>query len=393
MNTFDVIILGAGAAGMMCALTAGQHGRRVLLLDHAATAGEKIRISGGGRCNFTNLNCQPANFLSANPQFCISALAGYTPQDFLALVETRGIAWHAKTQGQLFCDGPAQQIVDLLLTACAAAAVELVLDTHVASVTRGPDGFVVASNRGDYAAGRLVVATGGRSVPKLGASGFAYDLAAQFGLPVVTPRAGLVPLVFTPALRAMLAALSGVAVNAAVGAGGAEFRDALLFTHRGLSGPAILQISSYWQPGAALTIDLAPDHDVYALLRSARTAQGRQGAATVLAQVLPRRLAQRLAAAQGCEQAKLAELPDRALAALAAAVQRWAVTPDGSEGFRKAEVTVGGVATSALSSRDLQVRGVPGLYFIGEAVDVTGHLGGHNFQWAWSSGRAAGLAV
>ena len=393
MDSFDVIILGAGAAGMMCALTAGQRGRRVLLLEHATVAGEKIRISGGGRCNFTNLNCTPANFLSANPQFCISALKSYTPQDFLALIEAHGIAWHEKAAGQLFCDGSAQQVVDLLIDECAAAGVKLMLGTQIVSVAQADAGYVVETNRGRYSSAALVVASGGRSIPKIGATGLAYDLALQFGLSVVTPYPGLVPLIFAPELRANLTELSGVATTAEVSCGKASFRDAVLFTHRGLSGPAILQISSYWPAGAALTLDLAPDDDVYALLRQARAAQGRQLPATVLAQVLPRRLAQRLAASVGCAESHLAELSDRTLTLLAAAVKAWSVTPDGSEGFRKAEVTVGGVATHALSSRDLQVRSMPGLFFVGEAVDVTGHLGGHNFQWAWSSGHAAGVAV
>ena len=389
----DVIIIGAGAAGMMCAAIAGQRGRRVLLLEHAAQAGEKIRISGGGRCNFTNLHCSPANFLSTNPHFCRSALAGYSPQDFIALVEAHGIAWHEKTLGQLFCDDSAQQIIDLLLEECARGEVQISLDTRVTQVARDARGFRLGTSRGEFTATRLVVACGCKSIPKIGASGYAYELAEQFDIELVAPRPGLVPLVFAPPLKRALEGLSGVALEAEVGCGDTRFREALLFTHRGLSGPAILQISSYWSPGEHLEIDLAPDSKVLALLRETRVAHPKQQAATALATLLPRRLAQRLVEHSACAQGKLAELADAKLRALADSVQRWRVVPDGSEGFRKAEVTVGGVATNALSSRSLEVRTVPGLYFIGEAVDVTGHLGGHNFQWAWSSGVAAGRAV
>ena len=393
MHDYDVIIIGAGAAGMMCALTAGQRGRRVLLVDHAAQAGEKIRISGGGRCNFTNLYCEPANFLSANPHFCRSALAGYSQHDFIALIDAHGIAWHEKTLGQLFCDDSAQQVIAMLLEECARGDVQLALDTAISQVTRQEQDFTLATSRGAFTAARLVVASGGKSIPKLGASGLAYTLATQFGLDLVTPRAGLVPLVFAPQLKLALTGLSGVAVEAEVSCNGAHFHEALLFTHRGLSGPSILQISSYWTPGATIQIDLAPGVEVLALLREQRVAHPRQQAASALGSLLPRRLAQRITEQVDCALGNLAELSDTKLRALADHVQCWQVVPDGSEGFRKAEVTVGGVATSALNSRDLQARAVPGLYFIGEAVDVTGHLGGHNFQWAWSSGVAAGRAV
>ncbi|MBX9606367.1 MAG: NAD(P)/FAD-dependent oxidoreductase [Gammaproteobacteria bacterium] len=393
MSHYDLIVIGAGAAGMMCAATAGQRGRRVLVIEHAATVGEKIRISGGGRCNFTNLHCGPANFLSENPRFCRSALAGYGVRDFLALVEAHGIAWHEKTLGQLFCDDSAVQIIDLLRAECARGAVEFALSTSVQGVARGATGFRVDTSSGPREATRLVIATGGKSIPKIGATGFAYDLAQQFGLPLVTPRPGLVPLVFPPELKAALEGLAGVAIEAVVSAGGARFREALLFTHRGLSGPSILQASSYWTPGNAVVIDLAPDHDVLAHLESARRDHPRQQVATALAEILPRRLAQRLAEQADCASGNLAEVAGKTLRALAERVQRWAVMPDGTEGFRKAEVTVGGVDTRALESRTLEAREVPGLHFIGEAVDVTGHLGGHNFQWAWSSGVAAGRAV
>ena len=390
MNDYDVIIIGAGAAGLMCALTAGQRGRRVLLLDHAAQAGEKIRISGGGRCNFTNLDCAPSNFISANPHFCHSALAAYSQHDFIAMIDAHGIAWHEKTLGQLFCDDSAQQVIDMLLKECARGEVRLLLATQIAQVTKHEHGFFLQTSRGEFRAPRLVVASGGKSIPKIGASGFAYQLAAQFGLEVITPRAGLVPLVFAPQLRAALEGLSGIAVDAEVRCQSARFREALLFTHRGLSGPCILQISSYWRPGEAIGIDLAPTVEMLALLREQRVAHPRQQAATALASVLPRRLAQRLAEQSDCAVGNLAEFSDTKLRRLADAVHAWQVVPDGSEGFRKAEVTVGGVATSALKSSNLEVRTVPGLHFIGEALDVTGHLGGHNFQWAWSSGVAAG---
>ena len=393
LQRYDVIIIGAGAAGLMCALTAGQRGRRVLVLDHAASAGEKIRISGGGRCNFTNLYCAAGNFLSANPHFCRSALAGYSQHDFIALIDSHGIAWHQKTLGQLFCDGSAQQVIDMLLAESARGAARLLLDTKISAVRRDATDFVLATSRGEVSAAHLVVASGGLSIPKLGASAYAYELAKQFGLALETPRAGLVPLVFAPHLKAALTGLSGVAVDAEVSFGPAAFRAALLFTHRGLSGPAILQISSYWQPGAALTIDLAPDSTVLELLLAQRAAHPRQQAASALGSVLPRRLALRLAEHAQCAAGNLAELSDSKLRTLAARVQRWQVVPDGTEGLRKAEVTVGGVATSGLDSKTMEARAVPGLHFIGEAVDVTGHLGGHNFQWAWSSGVAAGRAV
>ena len=390
MHDYDVIIIGAGAAGMMCALTAGQRGRRVLLVDHAAQAGEKIRISGGGRCNFTNLYCGPANFLSANPHFCRSALAGYSQYDFIALIDAHGIAWHEKDLGQLFCDDSAQQVIDMLLEECLRGNVQLALNTAINQVARQEHGFTVMTTRGQFTAAQLVVASGGKSIPKIGASDLAYTLAAQFGLAMVTPRAGLVPLVFAPQLKLALAGLSGVSLEADVSCNGAHFHEALLFTHRGLSGPSILQISSYWMPGATIRIDLAPDVEVLALLREQRVAHPRQQAASALGSLLPRRLAQRIADQTDCALGNLAELSDTKLRALADHVQCWQLVPDGSEGFRKAEVTVGGVATSALNSQNLEARAVPGLHFIGEAVDVTGHLGGHNFQWAWSSGVAAG---
>jgi predicted Rossmann fold flavoprotein len=393
MEEFDVVVLGAGAAGMMCAIEAGQRGRRVLVIDHAKAAGEKIRISGGGRCNFTNLHTAPDRFLSANPSFCISALRRYRPQEVIAWVEAAGIAWHEKTLGQLFCDGSAQQIVDLLLDKMRRAKVQLRLATAVQSVRQAPEGrFEVTAGGAQIRCQALVVATGGKSIPKMGATGFAYDLARQFGVPLVEPRPGLVPLTFEAGLLERTAPLSGVSTPVRVWAGKAAFDEALLFTHRGLSGPAILQVSSYWREGQAVTIDLAPGVDVLAELKAEKTAHGRQAPATVLARWLPRRLAQWVADEQGAK-GNLADLNEARLKALAAAVNAWTVKPVGSEGYRTAEVTLGGVDTRALDSRTMAAKAVPGLHFIGEAVDVTGWLGGYNFQWAWASGWCAGQAV
>lgn len=393
MERFDVVVLGAGAAGMMCAIEAGKRGRRVLAIDHAKTAGEKIRISGGGRCNFTNLNTAPDRFLSANPSFCISALRRYRPQDFIALVDRAGIAWHEKTLGQLFCDGSAQQIIDLLLDHMRRAAVELRLATTVDAVRRRPEGgFEVLARGTAIACESLVVATGGKSIPKMGATGFGYDLARQFDVPVVETRPGLVPLTFDAHLLQETQALAGVSTPARVAAGKAAFEEALLFTHRGLSGPVILQASSYWREGQAITLDLAPGADVAAELKAEKAVQGRQSPANVLARRLPRRLAQWITEGQGA-RGNLADQPDARLKALGAAVNRWTLKPVGSEGYRTAEVTLGGVDTRALNSRTLMAEAVPGLYFIGEVVDVTGWLGGYNFQWAWASGWSAGQAV
>jgi predicted Rossmann fold flavoprotein len=393
MEEFDVVVLGAGAAGMMCAIEAGKRGRRVLVIDHARAAGEKIRISGGGRCNFTNLHTAPDRFLSANPSFCISALRRYRPQDVIAWIEAAGIAWHEKTLGQLFCDGSAQQVVDLLLNRMRGAGVELRLSTAVQAVGQAPTGgFEVTAGGAATHCQALVVATGGKSIPKMGATGFAYDLARQFGVPVVEPRPGLVPLTFEAGLLERTAPLAGVSVQARASAGKSSFDEALLFTHRGLSGPAILQVSSYWREGQAVTIDLAPGADVLAELKAEKAARGRQAPATVLARWLPRRLAQWVAEEQDA-QGNLADLKETQLKALAGATNAWTVKPVGSEGYRTAEVTVGGVDTRALDSRTMMAKAVPGLHFIGEAVDVTGWLGGYNFQWAWASGWCAGQAV
>lgn len=388
----DVIILGAGAAGLMCAGVAGSRGRSVLVLEQARQPGEKIRISGGGRCNFTNLHASPANFLSDNPHFCRSALDGYTQRDFIAMVEAYGIAYHEKTRGQLFCDGSSQQIIDMLLTECRKVHAQLRLGVRISAVSRGEGGFVVVTDQGQFRAGSLVIATGGPSIPKMGSSGFGYRIAEQFGLKMVPPRPALVPLTFDPALLARFKDMSGVSVEAVVSCGKTRFDEALLFTHRGLSGPAILQISSYWREGGDIIVDMAPDVDVLAGLKRWRTEHPRQEMATALTDFLPKRLARTVAEAAGGPE-RIADFSDKLLANVAAAVRQWRVRPNGSEGYRTAEVTLGGVDTSELSSKTFESRSVPGLHFIGEVVDVTGHLGGFNFQWAWSSGYAAGRQV
>jgi predicted Rossmann fold flavoprotein len=391
-NTSDVIVLGAGAAGLMCAGIAGQRGRSVMVLEQARSPGEKIRISGGGRCNFTNLHTAPANFLSQNPQFCKSALKGFTQQDFIALVEKYRIAYHEKTRGQLFCDGSSQQIIDMLLDENRRSDVQMRLGVGILGVTKNDSGFVVATDQGEYLSQSLVIATGGPSIPKMGASAFGYKLAQQFGLKMIAPRAALVPLTFDVAALAQFKDLAGVAVDAVVSVGKTKFDEALLFTHRGLSGPAILQISSYWRDGLDVVIDMAPTRDVLAALKDARRERPRQELATVLGDILPKRLAQ-MVADRIVGPPRLADFSDKLLASVAAAVKEWRVRPNGTEGYRTAEVTLGGVDTTELSSKTFEATSVPGLYFIGEVVDVTGHLGGFNFQWAWSSGVAAGRHV
>ncbi len=392
-KAYDVIILGAGAAGLMCAARAGQRGRRVMVLDHAARIGEKIRISGGGRCNFTNLHCTPSAFLSNNPHFCKSALARYTPRDFIALVERHGIAWHEKTLGQLFCDGPSTQIITMLVREAAQAGGIIRDNTAVEGIERQGDVYSVKTSAGIFTAPRLVVATGGLSIPKIGATGLGYDIARRFGMPVIEPRPALVPLVFAEALLQMTKPLSGVAVpQARVMCGKAAFNEALLFTHRGLSGPAILQISSYWREGQTVHVDLCPGVKLAEALKQARTESPKKKLRTVLGAWLPERAASLFAALAGQEDAAMAALSDKKLAA-AALPQNWEITPQGTEGYRTAEVTAGGVDTAALSSQTMEAREVAGLYFIGEVVDVTGWLGGYNFQWAWSSGWVCGDSV
>jgi predicted Rossmann fold flavoprotein len=389
LNGYDVIVLGAGAAGLMCASVAGQRGCSVLLLEQARQPAEKIRISGGGRCNFTNLHTSPANFLSDNPRFCTSALSGYTQRDFIALVDSYNIAHHEKTRGQLFCDGSSRQIVDMLLAECRKANAQLRVGIRISAVSKSEGGFVVVTDQGEFRGRSLVIATGGPSIPKMGSSGFGYRVAEQFGLKIVPPRPALVPLTFDAALLAQFGDLSGVSVDAVVSCGKTSFDEALLFTHRGLSGPAILQISSYWREGHDLVIDMAPRIDVLASLKQLRRDHPRQEMATALVDVLPKRLARKIADATAGPE-RIADFSDKLLMKIASDVKQWRVKPNGTEGYRTAEVTLGGVDTSGLSSKTFEAKSVPGLYFIGEVVDVTGHLGGFNFQWAWSSGYAAG---
>lgn len=385
---FDVIILGAGAAGLFAGIEAGRRGRRVLIIDHAERPGEKIRISGGGRCNFSNLAAAPDRFLSANPRFAASALSRFTPRDFVARMDAAGIAWHEKTAGQLFCDGSARQVVDWLLRDLAAAGGTLWTGTAISDIAHDGD-FAVATARGVVRAPRLIVATGGKSIPKMGATGLGYRIAERFGLALRETRPGLVPLTFSAQDLAGLAPLAGVALPVRVSAGRMAFEDALLFTHRGLSGPAILQISSYWREGAGLEIDLLPGTDARARLRAE---PGRLALHNALARLLPDRLARAVVAELGLG-GNLADLNRAGWDRLVARLARWPVVPVGSEGYRTAEVTLGGVDTAGLDARTLEARAVRGLHFVGEVVDVTGWLGGYNFQWAWSSGWAAGQAV
>ena len=392
MTDWDVVVLGAGAAGFMCAIEAARRGRKVLVLDHARRPAEKIRISGGGRCNFTNLHCSPANFLSENPRFCVSALKRYTQHDFLKLVEKHRIPWHEKTLGQLFCDTSAKDIIRLLMTELEAAGGPLQLETDITSVSKPDDRFSVATSKGSYRARSLVVATGGPSIPKMGATGFGYQIAKSFGLGVIPPRAALVPLTFSDANKDLCARLAGVSLDAQVSFKKTSFREGLLFTHRGLSGPSILQISSYWQEGQPIRVDLSPGANVFEALRDARGKNPKQDLKTALGQFLPQRLCDELSQSAGLK-GRLADQSDKVLRRAGEAVNNWQLTPAGTEGYRTAEVTLGGVDTGELSSKTMETTKVPGLYFIGEVVDVTGHLGGFNFQWAWSSGHAAGQFV
>ncbi|MEQ8709454.1 MAG: NAD(P)/FAD-dependent oxidoreductase [Rhodospirillales bacterium] len=387
---FDVIVIGAGAAGMMCALTAGGRGRRVLLLDHAEKVGKKILISGGGRCNFTNLYCEPGNFLSGNPHFCKSALARYTQYDFIEMVDRHAIAWHEKTLGQLFCDESARQIVAMLTAECDGAGVETRTGCAVTAVSRS-DHFQVETGQGDFTASSLVLATGGLSIPKMGATGFAHQIARQFDLPLTDIRPGLVPLTFAGEIRDMMTGLSGVALNCVATAGTAAFQEAMLFTHRGLSGPAILQASSYWRHGGDIRLDMLPGEVAADRLVDLKAVRPRAEVKTVLADLLPSRLAAALA--DRLPAKPMGDIPDRDLRGFGQMLNDWCLTPAGSEGYAKAEVTLGGISTDALSSKSMEARTVPGLFVIGEAVDVTGWLGGYNFQWAWSSGHAAGLVA
>jgi predicted Rossmann fold flavoprotein len=381
--SFDVIILGGGAAGLMCAMRAGQRGRKVLLLDHAEKVGKKILISGGGRCNFTNRDSRPEAFLSANPHFCKSALARYTQHDFIALVDKHKIAWHEKTLGQLFCDGSARQVVAMLLDECAAVGVDVRVDHRITSVEKS-DRFTVKTDHGDFEALSVVLATGGLSIPKMGATGFAHEICRRFGLKITQTRPALVPLTLK------VPDISGVSLDVVARCGKTSFREAMLFTHRGLSGPAILQISSYWRPGADLSIDLLPDRNAAEILGDIHMSE--KLLANALGEILPQRFAQRWVDAN-FENQPVKRFGASRLKEIAGRLHDWRVRPSGTVGYKKAEVTLGGVDTRELSSKTMETRKQPGLYFIGEVVDVTGHLGGYNFQWAWSSGFAAGQAV
>jgi predicted Rossmann fold flavoprotein len=394
---FDAIVIGAGAAGLHCAAIAGQRGLRVLLIDHAEKVAEKIRISGGGRCNFTNRDTAPANFLSANPPFCRSALARYTPADFIALLQRHHIGWHEKHKGQLFCDEGSEAVIAMLLRECARGSVERWQPCTVRAVRHGAAGFELDTDRGSVHATQLVVATGGLSIPKIGASDFGYRLARQFGHAIEETRPALVPLTFDPVSWAPFAALSGLSLEAAIETGDgkshARFVEDLLFTHRGLSGPAVLQISSFWRAGTPIRLDLAPGRDLQAALLRAKQASRRK-LANELAELIPKRLAEAwLAPTPELAERTLPEQRDRDLAQLAARLQRWELKPQATEGYRKAEVTAGGVDTRELSSQTMQSKRIAGLYFIGEVVDVTGWLGGYNFQWAWASAAACARAL
>jgi predicted Rossmann fold flavoprotein len=383
---YDVLIAGAGAAGLMCAIEAGKRSRRVAVIEHSSSPGRKILISGGGRCNFTNLRVRAEHFLSGNPHFAKSALSRYQPADFIALVEKHGIRYHEKTLGQLFCDRSARDILSLLEEECRAASVEILAGTSVTEI-RQDNGFILETSRGPMAAPSLVIATGGLSIPKIGATDFGYRAARQFGLKTRTPWPALVPLTFNEEDRRRWCDLAGISALATVSMSKTAFQEKLLFTHRGLSGPAILQISSYWQPGQSLVIDLLPERDFRALVESRRAAGDKTSVRRMLAEYLPARLADSWLENEGFGQ------PTPSLARLEQRLHHWTVTPAGTEGFEKAEVTAGGVDTTELDSRTMACRKVPGLYFIGEVVDVTGWLGGYNFQWAWASGFAAGQAV
>lgn len=402
MKKFDVIIIGAGAAGMMCALEAAKRGRSVCVIEHTNKVGEKIRISGGGRSNFTNLYCSPDNFLSQNSHFCKSALSRYDQHDFIALVEDHGIAYHEKkydektgnenARGQLFCDHSATDIIDMLRSGIEKAGGTFQLGTKVLDVQKNETGYLIKTDKGDYSCENLVIASGGLSIPKIGASNFGYELAKKFGLNIIAPRAGLVPLTFDDDLLRKTKPLSGVSVDANVSCGGMAFREGLLFTHRGLSGPSILQISSYWHEGEEIRVNLSPDADVLETLKQARQEQPKKMLHNVLSDFLPSRIAA-LIAEMSTYDTRMADLSDDKLKAVTDMIAAWVIKPKGSEGYRTAEVTLGGVDTDDISSKTFEAKKADGLYFIGEVLDVTGHLGGHNFQWAWSSGWCAGQVV
>jgi predicted Rossmann fold flavoprotein len=396
MKQVDVAIIGAGAAGMMCALEAAKRQRSVLLLDHAATVGEKIRISGGGRCNFTNLDAKAERYLSQNPHFCKSALKRFTPRDFVEMIEQHNIRWFEKadknTSGALFCEHQGVQIIDMLLSKLSMLDVTPLMECPVTELEKTGNGFVLSYDHQQINCSSLVIATGGKSIPKIGATGFGFKTAKQFGLKIVEPRPALVPLTFDESFRADLNAMSGNSLDVVVSCNGQSFKDAMLFTHRGLSGPAILQISSYWREGQELTINLSPDKDLFSTLRNARQNHARAAIHNILAAHLPKKIAGYFCN-KASVQGNMADLSDKRLRSLTDLISNWRVKPTGSEGYRTAEVTLGGVDTNELSSKTLEANKVKGLYFVGEVVDVTGWLGGYNFQWAWSSGWCAGKFV
>lgn len=394
MNDYDVIILGGGAAGLMCGIAAGSRGRRVVVLESSNKIGKKILMSGGGRCNFTNLHCEPSHFISANPKFCISALSRYTQWDFIALVEKHGIAYHEKTDGQLFCDQSSKEVLAMLVDECSQAGVQITTYCDAASVSYRQR-YSVTCNKGEFSSESLVIATGGLSIPRMGASDFGYRLARQFGLKVRDTRAGLVPFTFSGAMHELTGRLSGISVRAALGTSGVTFTENVLFTHRGLSGPAALQLSSYWKPGTEVFLNLLPELDASSLLIKAKAVQPKALLRTVLSDVLPRALVLELQQLYWDTLAEkpLAEIPDDLLRQLARQLHNWVLRPAGTEGYRTAEVTLGGIDTDELSPKTMECKRQPGLYCIGEVVDVTGHLGGFNFQWAWASAQAAGQVV
>ena len=392
-KNYDVIVLGAGAAGMMAAIEAGRRGKTVVVIDHAKAPGEKIRISGGGKCNFTNVHCGPKNFLSENPSFAISALKAYPPQIFIDWVTKSHIRFHEKTLGQLFCDGSANEIIWMLTSAMAGAGTTLLLETKIEFVTHHENGFSVETSSGVFDTKSLVVATGGKSIPKMGATGLGYDIARQFGHRITDTRPALVPFTWPANMIDNWSELSGVSLPVRALCGGAKFDEAMLMTHRGLSGPAMLQVSSYWREGDAVEIDLAPTKDMAAFLKAERNTRGKTSPANILADIFPKRLAQRLTETFAADALRLADMGNSALETLVNGIKKFTFLPGGTEGYRTAEVTLGGVATDGLNQKTMESKTVPGLYFIGEVVDVTGHLGGHNFQWAWASGAAAGRSV
>ncbi len=392
MENYDAVIIGAGAAGLMCAITAGQRGRKSLIIDHNKKIGEKIRISGGGRCNFTNIHTSPDNFISKNSHFCKSALNAYSPQDFIGLLISYNISYYEKTLGQLFCDETANDIILMLSAECHKANIDIMLECNIDDMIKINDGYQITSDHGNFAAKSMVIATGGKSIPKMGATGFAYDIAKQFGHDIIEPMPALVPLTYGSDDLELLQNLSGISLDISVKCGNMSFKEALLFTHKGLSGPAILQISSYWQLGMAINLNLAPTIDIYQFLKIAKDSRSKQAVHNILSDILPKKLAQMMVKNNGITN-KIGEVSNKSLKKLGDNINYWQIIPSGSEGFRIAEVTKGGIDTDQIYSKTMESKLSPNLYFIGECLDVTGHLGGYNFQWAWSSGYVAGNVV